>query len=408
MTAFAGVRGTGRWGTDERPKSFRDAILWMNPNGTAPIFALTSKMRTKSITDPQHSWWAEPNDIVRLQLSAALTAAGTSVTVDSTDPSSTDIAKRYGSASNLVPGDILMVEKADSASKLSTELMVVKTVTSGTAFTVDRGQAGTTAAAVADNSYLLKVGNVYAEGSRSPAVASRNPVKYVNYTQIFKTAYEVTGTAQNTYARTGNALKNDRKRRMWDHSQAIEMAILYGVPHESVTDGKRTGFMGGLRHFIPNDYLGSSWTLDNFMDKISPVFDWDTQAGDERMMFVGNGALNKLNQKIGSQSSGGDRFMYTGEKEMYGMTFKSYEVPQGKIFLKTHPLLNRHPVYQYGGYIIDGSMLMYHPLQNRDTRHQDDIEHTDEDTTKGQWITECTMSVDGGGQTMRYIGGFNN
>jgi hypothetical protein len=41
--AIAGLRGTGDWGTDERPKNFREMILWLNPNGTAPIFALSSR-----------------------------------------------------------------------------------------------------------------------------------------------------------------------------------------------------------------------------------------------------------------------------------------------------------------------------------------------------------------------------
>ena len=42
MSGIAGLRGTGNWGTDERPKSFRDNVLRFNPNGTAPIFALSA------------------------------------------------------------------------------------------------------------------------------------------------------------------------------------------------------------------------------------------------------------------------------------------------------------------------------------------------------------------------------
>ena len=38
MFGIAGLRGTGDWGLDERPKSFREGILRFNPNGTAPIF----------------------------------------------------------------------------------------------------------------------------------------------------------------------------------------------------------------------------------------------------------------------------------------------------------------------------------------------------------------------------------
>ena len=38
--AVAGLRGTGDWATDERPKNFREMILWRNPNGMAPLTAL--------------------------------------------------------------------------------------------------------------------------------------------------------------------------------------------------------------------------------------------------------------------------------------------------------------------------------------------------------------------------------
>ena len=48
MSGVAGLRGSGDWGTDERPKNFREGILRFNPRGTAPIFALTSKAGSKS------------------------------------------------------------------------------------------------------------------------------------------------------------------------------------------------------------------------------------------------------------------------------------------------------------------------------------------------------------------------
>jgi hypothetical protein len=37
MAYFAGVRATDDWGTDERPKSFRETILFLNPNGKSPL-----------------------------------------------------------------------------------------------------------------------------------------------------------------------------------------------------------------------------------------------------------------------------------------------------------------------------------------------------------------------------------
>lgn len=54
--AVAGLRGTGDWGTDERPKNFREYILWRRPNGMAPLTALLSKMKSEKSNDPEFAW----------------------------------------------------------------------------------------------------------------------------------------------------------------------------------------------------------------------------------------------------------------------------------------------------------------------------------------------------------------
>ena len=38
--AKLGMRGTGDWGTDVRPKNFREMILLLFPNGAAPLTAV--------------------------------------------------------------------------------------------------------------------------------------------------------------------------------------------------------------------------------------------------------------------------------------------------------------------------------------------------------------------------------
>ena len=408
MTAFAGVRGTGDWGPDERPKNFREGILFLNPNGMSPIFGLTSKMGKKSVNDPEFNWWDEPNDLVRLRINGALSNSESSVVVDSSDPSAANLQSHWGTASNLKPGDLLMVEPAADAAVLSTEVVEVLTVTSETAFTIQRGRANTAAAAVPDNSYLLKIGSVYAEGTRSSDATSRNPVKYYNLTQIFKNTYEVTGTAKETFARTGDPIQNDKKRKMFDHSRDIETSILFGRRHEAVgSNGKPKRFMGGLREYIPGSVLSADWSLGNLLDEVSTVFDWDSMAGDQRMVFCGNGALNEFNKKLEEQSGNAVRINYDGRDSMYGVNFRRYIVPQGELMLKTHPLLSRHPLYNYSWWIVDGSSMRWISMKNRDTKFMDNIQHNDEDTVKGQWITEGSIRVDRGGLTMKYIGGFN-
>src|SRR5262245_53706105 len=114
MSGIAGLRGTGDWGTDERPKDFRESILFFSPQGDAPIFALTGKAGKKTVTDPEFSWWAESQNLIRLTNSTALTSTDLTVTLaaSSIDPTATQMANLYGTATHLKHGDILMVEPA--------------------------------------------------------------------------------------------------------------------------------------------------------------------------------------------------------------------------------------------------------------------------------------------------------
>src|SRR5262245_54874341 len=250
MAAVAGLRGTGDWGTDERPKNFRDYIMWRNPNGNTPITALMSKAGKDSTDDPEFSWWDEPVTIIRLQINGARVAGDTTIIVDSADPSTSAPGNNWGLATHLKPGDLLLVEPAE-ANFSTAEYIEVVSVTSATQFVVKRGAAGSTPAGISDDVFLLLVGSSFAEGTGEPKAASRNPVKYSNYTQIFKDVYDVTGTAAETRARTGDPIKNDKKRKALDHAKSIELALLFGRKNETVGDnGKPLRTTDGLRRFV--------------------------------------------------------------------------------------------------------------------------------------------------------------
>src|SRR5688500_602609 len=175
MSGIAGLRGTGNWGTDERPKSFREGVLRFNPNGTAPIFALTAKAGKRNVDDPEFNWWAEGNALIRLQVNGALASGDTLVTVDTADPTVTTLGANYGTATHLKPGDILLVEPAADAAVFTPELLEVDNVLSDTQFTVRRGAGGSTPAAIADDLWLTHIGSSYAEGTGAPRAVSRNP-----------------------------------------------------------------------------------------------------------------------------------------------------------------------------------------------------------------------------------------
>jgi hypothetical protein len=397
--AVAGLRGTGDWATDERPKNFREMILWRNPNGMAPLTALLSKMKSESTSDPEFAWYEE--ELNALRLTVAFT------TGYSTTDTSIAVTSNVTDATDVVAGDVFLVEKA-LTSAYNNEIIVASANGSAGSITFVRAQAGTTAAPLANGTFLTKIGNTFAEGTGAPSAASRNPTKMYNLCQIFKTTYDITNTAKGTKTRTGDPIKNDKKRKMFDHSTAMEMAFLFGKRHETTgANGKPLRFSGGLLWFL-SQYASSMITAftttpteTTFTDAVYKVFDYDSGAGDERIVFAGNGALNSLNKLAATQSR--TRVNFDGIVDVYGMKLQRWVLPQGTIYVKSHPLFNVHSRFTNDMCIIDPSALKYRHM--RDTTFKDNIQANDADETKGQWLSEVGLELEHA-KTMGWISNF--
>ena len=400
MVYFAGLRGSGSFGTGERPQDFREMILWMNPNGMAPLFALSSKMAKKeSCNDPQIHWWEETNSIARATVNGAITdTTSTTITVDAA------ASVAVGGALQFAPGDLLLVE--EDAAAYTTEILKVASVTNDTTIVVARGAAGSTAAAFADGVGLTRVGSAHEEGSTSPTTVTSNPTKYTNYTQIFKTPYQVTGTAKETTFRTGDPLKNDQIRKSFVHSEKIEQAMFWGMASEGTgTGGMPERTMSGLRKLLSSNVtiFAADPTIDTMIAALSPVFDYEAGgAGDQRIIYCGNGALNYWNKLVAADSS--TRINFDGEINMYGQNMKKFTIPQGTFAIKSHPLFNVHPLFTYSMFVVNPMGIRYRPLKNRDTKIQKNIQANDADLQKDQWLTEGTLEVNYE-RSMAYIGG---
>jgi len=405
MAGVAGLRGTGDWGTDERPKNFREGILRFNPNGTAPIFALTSKAGEKTVDDPEFSWWCEGNVLIRLQVNGALGATDTLVVVDSADPTLSTLGANLGTATNLKPGDILLVEPAADNATFNHELLEVDNVLSDTQFTVRRGAGATTAASIADNIFLTVIGSAYAEGTGVPRAVSRNPIKNNNFIQIFKDTYELTGTADETNTRTNNGYSEDKKRKVFKQAADIEWSIMFGRKAETTGDnGKPKRFMGGIREFIPASNVtifAAAVTPNTLLDAIAPVFDFDTGAGDTRIAFAGNQALIELSKIFANEVV----YNVNDTVTQYGMDFTKFRMPNGTLMMKSHPLLSRHGLYKKSMFILDFDAIKYVKMKGRPNgTPKDDVQAKDEDVRRGFIQTDASLMVDFGGLTMAYVG----
>lgn len=400
MAFFAGLRGTGSFGADERPKNFRESILWMNPNGSAPLFALTSKAKTESVNDPEFNWWEQTKTICRLTVNGAL----------DNNPATTTVVVASG-ALQLIPGDMLYVEPATEVATFTEERLRVVSVTNDTTFTVQRASSGSTIANIGNGLVLFRYGNAQSEGNVSISSASANPTKYNNYCQIWKTPYQISNSALSTKFRTGDPKKNEQIQKTFDHSEKIEQAMLYGRPFETVdaSNGNMPiRYTMGLRHFITSNrtVFTADPTEDDFINAVYPCFNYNAGgAGDERLIMAGNVALNYLNRL--ASGGGTSRVRFDSTVKFYGMNLQKWIIPQGTLYIKSHPLMNQHPVYKSSMFVINPSGMIWRPLMGRDTKLEKDIQPNDADYIKDQWLTE------GGFEfhhelTMAYLGQFKD
>jgi len=122
----------------------------------------------------------------------------------------------------------------------SREVMLVTGISTNT-LTVTRGYGGTTAEALGDNVVVRILGNAAIEGDDRPATRFTNRVRKQNYTQIFTSAVEVSGSqlaaAQLALADELDYQKAERLREML---RDLENCVLNGVAAGSSPQGSTT------------------------------------------------------------------------------------------------------------------------------------------------------------------------
>lgn len=406
-SGIAGLRGTSTsdYATDERPKSFREMILWRDPNGGTPLTALLSKMKTEPVDDPEFNWWEEELSPVRLQ------AAGIGMSAFATATLLTCYTSGDFTAVDVVAGDLLMMETTTLFTTHWEIVEVASTPSASNVITVTRQAAGTPLSQSMPGTWFVKIGSAHAEGSDAAGVTFRKPTKYTNYAEIFKTSYSISKTATKTKFRTGDPLKNERKRKAFYHAQQLEHAFLFGVAYETTGTaatgaGARTTmpkrYTGGLWHFLRTNHgstvstlvslNSATFTEDNFLDATFPMFDYAyTGAGNERIALCGNQFLNNMNKMVKRMTA--TAIQYNGSIDAFGMKLQEYALPQGTIYMKTHPMMNVNPKFTKSAFFINPSALTYRPLRGRDTDYEDNIQTPGADYFAGQWLTEAGLEV---------------
>jgi hypothetical protein len=380
MAAIQGLRGSGEFSTDFRPKNYRELFTLLEPNGNAPLNALLAMGSSEPTDDPEYKNFRDELPDRKLTVNGAIadTSTGT-ITIDASDDNK------------------FAIDGAIVVNSATGEVMHVTADTTATSLVVTRNIGGTTHQ-IADNAELFIAGFAAAEGGSSPTAISFDATVASNYTQIFRTAFQVSNTLNSTYLRTGDKMNEAMTKALKLHMSDIERAMFFGYKHESNgSSAQPTRFTGGLLNSLTNvvdvdtDYATYGGTAAGEMTEegfdqllISTVFKYGSK---QKIAFVGENVANYL------QQFGKDRWQPTAMEGAYGVNLTRYNTFAGDLMVHLHPQFRQVPGMKEAMIIVDFPYLSYRYLEGRDTQLLENRQSNDADSVKHEYLTECGLEL---------------
>lgn len=407
MPIFAGLRATNDFTVDgQRPKNWRETILRLYPNGKMPLTALTSLMKSEMVDDPEYNWFVKifkdqvapvTGTYTGNTITTALTAA-----VNAGDLVSVKMAAEHAAmfktghtvlfrnASNPDFDTVGRVDAPPTVNGASSFVVVKMLENSRTGFLLTTANIST----------LYIIGTAYEEGAKIGAAISMDPVKFHNYTQIFRNSLHITRTAKKTKLRTPAAYAEAKRDCLELHGIEMEKAFMFGIPTETIgPEGKpmrTTGGLlwaiskgGGLRSHMPTDMAkGSTWLKDGY-NYMMETFEKLFRYGDsEKLCYAGSGAILALN-KLAYEK--GD-WKLTSTDASFGIKVSTLVTPFGEIKLQMHPLFSHEVTNRNSLVIFEPRHIKYRHITDT-TFYDDAMKHGHErrDAQMEEYLTEAGL-----------------
>lgn len=310
-----------------RKGDFASGILQTMPTGSAPMLALSSGMESMGASDTVVTWFEENHLSGRINVTNNA-GVGASLVLD--DPSQT------------IPGLVYIVEA-------SGEYIYVESVAGSTA-TVIRGFAGTAIVAIDGSTTaepIQRITNAQEEGSAKPIAIANLGFPRFNYMQIFRNAWDVTGTARVVDYHTGDIVAKNKRDAGIYHSEDMERAMIWGRLAIGVQNQKPFRTMDGIEAQIKTNITAqvtnTTWTdIDEFLRSI---FERNIKGKpNERIAFSGNTVLSVMNAIARQDGNTVQMNLVPGQTD-FGMKITKWMTPYGDVSLLTHPLFNESPVW---------------------------------------------------------------
>ena len=267
-----------------------------------------------------------------------------------------------------------------------------------------------------DNGDCVVIGTSYEQGSGAPDVWSQELDNDYGYTQIFKTACEMSNTARATVYR-GYA---DEWARLWnlklrEHKVDIERALLFGMlgsqggiqytegivghilKNGTITDGSIGSYSEG------NPYLGmfttAEMTYDGLLGAFEVMYDPARGGSQSKLCLASLPVVSHFNKisgfAEGSLTSQLSQYNFEASKGSFGHRVMKIETVHGDCSIVKEPLFRNNA----SGHMcfVDLDHVSYRPLVgngvNRDTSITTNVQQADEDLRKDMILTEAGLEV---------------
>ena len=386
-----GIFNSSLFAQDIVKKSFQGMITRLFPNGSAPLFGLTSMLTSETALQSEHGFFTKTMLFPQMTLSAAgQTATDTIFTVTSTV--------------NILPG---MVMRCDS----TTENVLVNSIVSPTQVAVQRGIGGVAAQALPASTNLYQVGSAFEEASLRPNALAINPVRVTNLTQIFRNTWAISDSVRATQMLVGDTnVAENRQDCAAFHAADIEKALFFGQKFSGTRNGQPFRTMDGIYSIVSNlAYYPSTYSSPNitiagattnytqFEAAFDPLFNQatDPKAANERVLFVG-GTAKKVINNIGRLN--GTYYMVDGQTD-WGLQFSTIKIARGTFRVIEHPLFNTNPSWMKLAIAVDLSSFNLAYLGDRKTQNKEfnmsgeSVSDNGVDAVGGTLTTELTTVI---------------
>lgn len=390
---------TGQITKDLAKKSFAAGVAMVMPGGDAPLFAMSGLAKKKTALQVEHGYWSKQYDYVDVTVDNGgdVAAIDTTITLGTaTNYNAPSYPINAGNDRDGVAlptrGDIADIDRVivgmvlrfqapitvqGSGGYNAPENMLITAVNTATGeLTVIRGFDGTTAQTIPNGSKLMQIGNAQEEGSSRPVSQAIIPIRHLNYTQIFRNSWDVSGTLRGTALAYGEQPEaNNKQDCAHYHARDIELATFFSRKSMGMRNNKPFHTMDGIEALIekyaPAHLVGAgaTTTYTQLQELLNPLLNYKSSKstnGHRRTIYCGGQARHVLSE-IGRLSGS---YQLVDGQTSFGLMFTTFKTTRGTFDIVEHPLFNTNDRLASMAVVADLSSFDYAYLSGRDTLHE--------------------------------------